>query len=76
MSKVIEKVVAKHLETYLSTLRSHNNPQSAYCKGNSVETALMEVHYHITEVLAALVLLDLSEVFEIIDHTILQKCLE
>ena len=81
LSKILEKLVAKRLETHLSSHRLHDNLQSAYRTGHSTETALLKVHHDIAEALdrkctAALVLLDLSAAFDVIDHKILQMCLE
>jgi len=80
LSKILEKLVAKRLETHLSSHRLHDNLQSAYRTGHSTETVLLKVHHDITEVLdrkcmAALVLLDLSAAFDVTDHKILQTCL-
>jgi len=81
LSKILEKLVAKRLETHLSSHRLHYNLQSAYRTGHSTETALLNVHHDIAEALdrkcmAALVLLDLSAAFDVIDHKILQTRLE
>jgi hypothetical protein len=63
LSKILEKLVAKRLETHLSSLRLHDNLQSAYHTGHSTETALLKIHHDIAQDLdrkcmAALVLLD------------------
>ena len=76
--KILEKLVVKRLETDLSSHRLHGNLQSAYRTGHSTETGLLKVHHDIAEALerkcmAALVLLDLSAAFTVIDHKIL-KC--
>jgi len=81
LSKIMEKLVAKRLETHLSSDRLHDNLQSAYRIGHSTETALLKVHHDIAEALyrncmAALVLLDLSAAFDVIDHKILQTRIE
>ena len=81
LSKILEKLVAKRLETHLSSHRLHNKPQLAYRTGHSTETALLKIHHDIAEALdrkclAALVLLDLSAAFDVIDHKILQTRLE
>ena len=65
----------------MSSHRLHDNLQSAYRTGHSTETALLKVHHDIAEALdrkcmAALVLLDLSAAFDVIDHKILQTRLE
>jgi len=74
--KILEKLVAKRLETHLSSHRLHDNLQSAYRAGHSTETALLKVHHEVAEALdrkymAALVLLDFSAAFDVIDHKIL-----
>jgi len=71
-----EKLVAKRSETHLSSHRLHDNLQSAYLTDHSTETAPLKVHRDIAEALdrkcmAALVLLDLSAAFDVIDHKIL-----
>ena len=81
LSKILEKLVAKRLESHLSSHRLHDNLQSAYRTGHSTETALLKVHHEIAEALerkcmAALVLLDLSAAFDVTDHKILQTRLE
>jgi len=81
LSKIPEKLVPKRLETHLSSHRLHDNLQSAYGTGHCIETALLKVHHDIAEALdrkcmAALVLLDLSVAFDVIDHKILQTRLE
>jgi len=55
--------------------------QSAYCRGHSTETALLKVHSDIAESLdegsmTALIMLDLSAAFDVIDHPLLLKRLE
>ena len=81
VSKILEKLVTKRLETHLSSHKLHDNLQSAYRIRYSTETALLNVHHDIAEALdrtcmAALVLLDLSAAFNVIDHKILQTRLE
>ena len=81
LSKILEKLVAKRLETHLSSHRLHDKHQSAYNTGHSTETALLKVHHEVAEALdrkymAALVLLDFSAAFDVIDHKILQTRLE
>ena len=77
LSKILEKVVAKRLESHLSTHRLHENHQTAYRTGQSTEAALLKVHHDITEELdnkcmTALVMLDMSAAFDVIDHGILK----
>jgi len=62
---------------YRRTLRA----QSAYRRGHSTETARLKVHSDIAEALdegsmTALIMLDLSTAFDVIDHPILIKHLE
>ena len=76
LSKVLEKIVAKQIELHFSTHGLFDELQSA-----STETAFLSVHHDITEALdnkckVALVLLDLSTAFDVIDHDILYKHLE
>ncbi len=76
LSKILEKVVATCLEGHLSTHKLHDYLLSAYRKDHSTETALLKVHHDIAAALdkkcmAALVLLDLSAAFDVIDHRIL-----
>ena len=65
----------------MNTHRLHGNQQSTYCTGHSTGTVLLNVHHDITESLdnksmVALVLLDLSTAFDVINHGIIQKWLE
>ena len=76
IGKVLEKVVAKQLTQHL---RDHDlgvDLQSAYHLGCSTETALMKIKADIDHILdqgqdVLLVTLDLSAVFDMIDHEIL-----
>ena len=76
LSKVIEKIVAQRLSSYLENNSLTNKFQSAYRKFHSTESALIRVQNDIllsmdrSEV-TALVLLDLSAAFDTIDHEIL-----
>ena len=59
----------------------HDPLQSAYSKQHSTETAIIKIQYDITQSLdsgrvAALVLLDLSAAFDMIDHAILLERLK
>ena len=76
LSKVLEKVVAKQLNEYMSANNLHEKMQSAYKKGHSTESALLRVQNDILLDLdkkkgVILVLLDLSAAFDTIDHDIL-----
>ena len=76
ISKILEKVIASHLRSHISSNCLSDVSQSAYKQFHSTETALSKVHNDITldidkgKVLA-LTLLDLSAA---IDHNILIKC--
>ena len=76
MSKIIEKVVAQQLTSYLNENNLDELLQSSYKKGHSVETALLKVQSDImlaTDVglVVVQVLLDLSAACDTIDHSIL-----
>ena len=76
ISKVLEKAVASRIEQHLERNSLHDNLQSAYRRYHSTETALLRVHHDIVSELdrnccAALVMLDLSAAFDVIDHDIL-----
>ena len=76
LSKVIEKVVALQLTSYLEDNHLYEPLQSAYKKFHSTETALIKVHNDIATAIDSghsviLVLLDLSAAFDTVDHTIL-----
>ena len=81
LSKVLEKVVAKRLAHHLETNNLHDNVPSAYRPCHSTETALLRVHHDVVAALdsgscVALVMLDLSAAFDVIDHSILINRLE
>ena len=76
MSKVIERIVASQLTSYLNINRLWPPTQSAYRNGYSTESALLRVTSDIFEACDAskvtlLALLDLSAAFDCVDHTIL-----
>ncbi len=76
VSKVLERVVAKQLNDYLSVNNLHESMQSAYKKFHSTETALIKVHNDILwamerQGVTILLLLDLSSAFDTIDHSVL-----
>ena len=81
LSKVLEKVVVNHLNTYINSSNTSNQYQSAYREFHSTETALLKTHSDILESVdagkvTALTLLDLSAAFDTIDHTILLSRLD
>jgi len=76
MSKVVERAVAEQLHEYLADSKLLPRNQSAYRKYHSTETALLRVWSD--AMMAAdcrrvtlLGLIDLSAVFDCVDHTIL-----
>ena len=81
LSKVLERVVAARLTTYMTINQLHEPMQSAYRACHSTETALVRVQNDILRTLdqggaAILVLLDLSAAFDTIDHSILLSRME
>ena len=80
ISKVVERVVAKHLCSHLYINDLHDILQSAYKQYHSTETALVKVQ---NDILCAidkkqsvlLVLLDLSAAFDTVDHSLLLQTL-
>ena len=77
LSKILERVVAKRLNTHIEEQLLSNQVQSAYYKRfHSTETALLKIHNDIicnmeNGKVTALTLLDLSAAFDTIDHSIL-----
>ena len=76
LSKVLENVVASHLNSHISSSNTSSHYQSAYRIFHSTETALLQIHNDILSSMdkgkvTALTLLDLSAAFSNIDHTIL-----
>ena len=76
LSKLVERVVARQLTSHINNNKLDNPHQSAYKPGHSTETALLSIKNEVHLSLArgeptALVLLDLSAVFDTIDHNIL-----
>ena len=68
--------MAKRLAQHLTTNSLHDSHQSAYRPFHSPETALLKVHNDIvinldSKLCSALVMLDLSAAFDVIDHRIL-----
>lgn len=81
ISKVLEKVVDKHIGDHLAENSLHEPHRSAYRKLHSTDKALLKVHNDILQSLdnncvTVLVLLDLSAAFDTIDHTTLLSRLE
>ena len=77
----VNLVVARQLESHLDANKLHDDLQSAYRARHSTETALLRVHQDIAAALdnnscVALIMLDLSAAFDVIDHPILLKRLE
>ena len=80
ISKLIEKVVAKQLNEFISLEGLLNVNQSAYKSSHSTETALLKIQNDIalsvdSRKAVALTLLDLSAAFDTIDHSLLYDCL-
>ena len=80
ISKLIEKVVANQLNEFISHEGLLNVNQSAYKSSHSTETALLKIQNDIAFSVdsgkaVALTLLDLSSVFDTIDHSLLYDCL-
>ena len=76
ISKILKRVVAVQLQTHLDEAGLMTAFQSTYGKHHSTESALLNIHNDILLNMAngsvtALSLLDLSGVFNTIDHTIL-----
>ena len=78
LSKILEKVVASRLNSHINSSHTSNDYQSAYGKFHSTEIALFKIHNDILSSMdngrvTALIMLDLSAAFDIIDHTILLR---
>ena len=76
LSKILEKVVANRLHEHIYIHHLSNDLQSAYKRVHSTETALLKIHNDIADntdngKVTALTLLDLSDAFDTIDHSIL-----
>ena len=76
VSKLLEKMVEHRLKDHLDINNLHDFHQSAYRNNYSTKTALVKVQNDIAEALdqkrvVVLVMLDLSSVFDVIDHGIM-----
>ena len=76
LSKLIEKIVCKRIESYLEDNSLFPPMQSAYRKKHSTETALLKIVNDILSnmdkgKMSALILLDLSSAFDTIHHGVL-----
>uniref|UniRef100_A0A4W3GKP3 Reverse transcriptase domain-containing protein n=1 Tax=Callorhinchus milii TaxID=7868 RepID=A0A4W3GKP3_CALMI len=76
LSKALERVVANQLRAHLSSHSLFEPLQSGFCSAHSTETALVKVTKDILSIcdqgsLCLLVLLNLSVVFDTVDHAIL-----
>ena len=80
ISKLLERLVCKHLVKYLKDNDLLPDLQSAYRAHHSTETAVLKVLSDIlaldTGDLAVLTLLDLSAAFDSVDHITLQRRLQ
>jgi len=81
ISKVLERVVTNRIRPHLEDYHLFDKYQSAYRAAHSTEAALLRVHHDITSSLdkgstVALVMLDQSAAFDVIDHDILLQRLE
>ena len=80
MSKILEKVVANQLLSYLNRYNLFSGFQSAYHPGHNIKTAPFKVVNNLLCALddgkfLVLVLLGLSAAFDTVDHDILLHCL-
>ena len=81
ISKLIEKVVVRRLNTHMNEHHLHDFFQSAYRAGHSTENALVRVHNDILQAIdrkqcVFLVLLDQSAAFDTIEHDVLLERME
>ena len=76
LSKLLERVVAKKLQSYMDTHGLYDPTQSAYRTGHSTESALTKVQNDLLCTIdkhgvSILVMLDLSAAFDTVDHDVL-----
>ena len=76
ISKILEKVVASRIQSYLSSNSLSPSFQSAYQIFRSTETTLLKIHNDLILAMdrgkvTSLILLDLSAAFDTVDHSIL-----
>ena len=76
ISKLVERVVVAQLVNHIERHDMMEAHQSAYHSSHSMETALLKLKTHVIQApenqeVACLILLDLSAVFDTIDHDIL-----
>jgi hypothetical protein len=81
LSKLIERVVAAQLDTYMTNNKMHESLQSAYKKCHSTELALLKITNDILCAMdkkkcALLILLDLSAAFDTVNHKVLLSRLQ
>jgi len=71
----VSKVLESHLRPHLLSSSNFSELQSAYRKGHSTETALLEVmegpSQRLTKQITVLIGLDLSAAFDTVDHRLL-----
>ena len=73
ISKLVERIVAKHFTSYVATAILFPSLQSAYRAYHSTETAVLSVHNDLVRAtdrdhVSLLMLLDLSATFDTVDH--------
>ena len=76
LSELLERVVAKTLQSYMDTHGLYDPKQSAYRTGHSTDTALTRVQSDLLCTIdkhgvSILVMLDLSAAFDTVDHDVL-----
>jgi len=81
ISKVLERLVLTRLRPHLLASPNFSQYQSAYRKGHSTETALLEVMDGVytaadNRQVTVLISLDLSAAFDTVDHMILLQRLQ